>query len=392
MIKENNLEYEKIFEEIEYIIKSIKELFKKKKERNKNLLKLFESLIDTYELTNKINNYQIRKNILNVYPVKNIFKLEEKYYIDSFIFEFKNLSKKITDFTEPKKSDEISFINILHCPSCKNFIKIESIDTNDLEFKIKFNCPKDSNKFEDKNLSNFINENKKNNIIYNYLCDKHNESNKYFCSKCNINFCEKCKEHEEHKNNIYNFSKELLQISDINNKKINNKKELENTISLQEEYENWIKELDLKMTNYFENVKFILNCKDEIFNNLEHQKYNYSYALNCNYIIEKLQIVKKFKPQYLPQNLPHFIKYGYDVLKFLGFNAEGRPKNLCPTCYEKLGKPETYTSSFPSYCNCGKDVCNFGTFCFVCGLFLGRCDWCGRRKGGNLSGIYSLKA
>ena len=27
-------------------------------------------------------------------------------------------------------------------------------------------------------------------------------------------------------------------------------------------------------------------------------------------------------PKYLPENLPHFIKYGYDVLKFIGFNAK----------------------------------------------------------------------
>ena len=90
--------------------------------------------------------------------------------------------------------------------------------------------------------------------------------------------------------------------------------------------------------------------------------------------------------------MPHFIKYGYDILKFIGFNAEGRPETLCPSCYEKLGKPETYTSYYPSGCHCGRDVCGAGTFCFVCGKALKRCTWCGRRKGGNLDGIYYLKA
>lgn len=175
-------------------------------------------------------------------------------------------------------------------------------------------------------------------------------------------------------------------------KKINNHKELENVEILQKEFEKWIKEFDLKMTNYFESIKFILNVEDEIFDNLQNQKYNYSYLLNCNYIINNLQIEKKLEPKYLPKNLPHFIKYGYDILKFIGFNAEGRPQNLCLSCYEKLGKPETYTSYYPSGCHCGRDVCPSGTFCFVCGKYLGCCTWCGRRKGGNLDGIYSLKA
>ena len=42
-------------------------------------------------------------------------------------------------------------------------MKIESIDTKNLDFKIKFNCPKNSHKFENKTLSEFISENKQNN-------------------------------------------------------------------------------------------------------------------------------------------------------------------------------------------------------------------------------------
>ena len=57
-------------------------------------MKLFESMIDTYELTNKINNYQIRKSILNVLSLKDIVKIEEKFIRDSFISEVKNLSKE----------------------------------------------------------------------------------------------------------------------------------------------------------------------------------------------------------------------------------------------------------------------------------------------------------
>ena len=86
-----------------------------------------------------------------------------------------------------------------------------------------------------------------------------------------------------------------------------------------------------------------------------------------------------------------FFQYGYDVLKFIGFNAEGRPQTLCPSCYEKLGKPETYSSYYPSGCHCGRDVYGAGIFCFVCGKNLGCYTWCGKRKGGNLDGIYSLK-
>lgn len=99
-------------------------------------------MIDTYELTNNINNYQIRKSILNAYSVKDIFKMEEKNINDSFISEVKNLSKKINDFIEEKKLNEICYLNLLHCSTCKDYIKIESIDTKNLEFKINFNCPK----------------------------------------------------------------------------------------------------------------------------------------------------------------------------------------------------------------------------------------------------------
>ena len=96
-------------------------------------------------------------------------------------------------------------------------------------------------------------------------------------------------------------------------------------------------------------------------------------------------------PKYLPENLPHFIKYGYDVLKFIGFNAEGRPQTLCPTCYEKLGKPLTYTSYYPSWCSCGRDVCCSSEYCFVCGKGLRRCTWCGDKRSCDLDGIYYLK-
>ena len=138
-----------------------------------------------------------------------------------------------------------------------------------------------------------MNENEGNIFNLKYLCDNHNEYYKYFCLKCNVNFCEKCKEHEEHKDYYYDLSKEISQINDISNKKTNNKKELETINALQKEFKNWIKEFDSKMNNYFESMKFILNCKDEIFDDVEIKKYNYSYVLNCNYIINKLQIEKK---------------------------------------------------------------------------------------------------
>ena len=392
-IKEKNSEYSKIIGDIENIIKNLKNLLEIQKQRYHYLLKLYESMIDTYALTYKINNYQIRKNILNAYSVKDIFKKEENYNRDILLIEIENLNKKIIELKDVKTPNEkkIDFLNLLHCPLCKDYIKIESIETKNLEFKIKFNCPKNLHKFENKILSEFINENKQNNIFTNYICENHNECYKYFCLKCNVNFCEKCKEHEEHKENIYDLSKEIALISDINNKKLNNKKELENIEALQIEFKQWIKEFDLKMVNYFESIKFILHCKDEIFNNIDNKKYNYFYVLNCNYIINKLQIEKKFEPKYLPKNLPHFIKYGYDVLKFIGFNAEGRPKYLCSTCYEKLGKPETYSYWSPPWCHCGHNVGAGHHYCFICAKHFGNCFSCGGNKGGSISGVYCLK-
>ena len=390
-LNEKNKEYAKIIGEIENIVKNLKELFEKKVERNTNLLKLYEAMINTYEITNKINNYQIRKNILNAYSVKDIFKVDENYIRNSILSEFKNINKKIEDFTDENSLNEICYFNLFHCD---DYIKIDSIDTKNLEFTINCICPKNSHKFENKNLSEFINENNRNNNNLNYvkyLCDNHNKYYKYFCLKCNVNLCEKCKEHEEHKENLYDLSKEIAQISDIANKKINNKKDLEDIITLQKEYNNWRKEFNSKMTNYFENVKFILGCKDEIFNNLENKKYNYSYVLNCNYIINKIQIEKKFLPQYLPENLPHFIKYGYDVLKFIGFNAEGRPKYLCPSCYEKLGKPQTYTSWCPSSCRRGHNVGSNSLFCFICGKRISYCFSCGGGTYYEVDRIYCLK-
>ena len=92
----------------------------------------------------------------------------------------------------------------------------------------------------------------------------------------------------------------------------------------------------------------------------------------------------------MPSNLPYFIKYGYDILKFVGFNAEGRPKYLCPICYEKLGKPESYSLFYPKSCR-GHDVGGSTIFCFVCAEFLSHCYSCGGFRGGNLRTIYSLK-
>ena len=57
LVKEKNSEYAKIIGDIENIVKNIKEILEKKVERNNNLLKLYESMINTYEITNKINNY-----------------------------------------------------------------------------------------------------------------------------------------------------------------------------------------------------------------------------------------------------------------------------------------------------------------------------------------------
>ena len=36
-----------------------------------------------------------------------------------------------------KKQDNISYLNLLFCQTCKDNISIESIDTKELEFKIK---------------------------------------------------------------------------------------------------------------------------------------------------------------------------------------------------------------------------------------------------------------
>jgi hypothetical protein len=174
LVKEKNSEYAKIIGDIENIVKNIKEILEKKVERNNNLLKLYESMINTYEITNKINNYQIRKNILNAYSMKDIFKVEENYIKDSIFSEFKNINKKIEDFMDENSLNETCYLNLFHC---NDYIKIDSFDTKNLEFKINCICPKNSPKFENKNLSEFMNENKQNNIslnYVNYLCTNHN--------------------------------------------------------------------------------------------------------------------------------------------------------------------------------------------------------------------------
>ena len=155
MVKEKNSEYAKIIGDIENIVKNIKEILEKKVERNNNLLKLYESMINTYEITNKINNYQIRKNILNAYSMKDIFKVEENYIKDSILSEFKNINKKIEDFIDENSLNENWYLNLFNC---NDYIKIDSI--------------------HNKNISEFINENKKKKInlnYVNYLCDNHNK-------------------------------------------------------------------------------------------------------------------------------------------------------------------------------------------------------------------------
>jgi len=137
-IKEKNTEYAKNIGDIENIVKNIKELFEKKVERNTNLLNIYRSMINTYELT-KVNNYQIRKSILDSYSVKDIFKIEEKCYRESILSNFKNLNKKIEDFTDGNSLNETCYLNLFHC---NDYIKFESIDTKNLEFKINCICPK----------------------------------------------------------------------------------------------------------------------------------------------------------------------------------------------------------------------------------------------------------
>jgi len=289
LIDKKNLEYKKIIIYIENIIKNIKELFQKNLEKNGNLLKLYESMIDTYQLTSKFKNYQIRKSILNAFQVKDIFENDDFDIRNLLKFEAKNLNQNVAYFK--KEAENISYLNLF--VHDKDYIKIESIDTKNLDFKININGPDNSYKFENKNFSEFIKESMKNKIILDYKCVKHNKQYKYFCLKCKVNFCEKCKEHEAHKEYLYNLAKETAQITDIDNKKIINNLELEKINSLQNKFNEWIKEFKLKMTYYFNNIKFILHCKDEIFNKIKNKEYNYSYVLNCNYIINKLQIGKK---------------------------------------------------------------------------------------------------
>ena len=96
-------------------------------------------------------------------------------------------------------------------------------------------------------------------------------------------------------------------------------------------------------------------------------------------------------PKYLPENLPHFIIYGYDVLKFIGFNSEGRPKYLCPTCYEKLGKPQTYKSWSPSSCRCGHNVGANSLYCFICVKRISWCFSCRGRRSSDIDTLYCLQ-
>ena len=81
-------------------------------------------MIDTYNLANKFNNYQIRKTILNISFIKDIFQIDEKNINDSLITKTKILNKIITDFIKGKKSDNISHLNLLYCPTCKDNINI----------------------------------------------------------------------------------------------------------------------------------------------------------------------------------------------------------------------------------------------------------------------------
>ena len=136
--------------------------------------------------------------------------------------------------------EESSVVNkaMALCPKCGSFPLIEM--SMEKEIKIECDC------FEKQVylLSDYVKEMNHSNIIFKFICNKHNKEFEFYCVNCLEHLCEQCVSEEEH--NEHMIAK--IKLIDIDNKKEAKKK-------IKQQYESYLTELKKNFISKLKNEK-----------------------------------------------------------------------------------------------------------------------------------------
>jgi len=176
-------------------------------------------------------------------------------------------------FSEFKKAQNIDLKKII----CNNCNKKTKDKTNNNKFFRCLTCGKNICP-----LCNARNKEKEDHIIVSYdekdyICDKHKETYKYYCSLCKQNICDSCYlEHKNHNNNInkfifYNKNEILNEIDEL-------KKNIDNLNKI-------INEIIDKFHNFIYNINLYDEISRNIINNYDTNHLNYQIIQNINEIL-----------------------------------------------------------------------------------------------------------
>lgn len=276
----------------------------------------------------------------------------------------------------------------LLCSECNEEIIIDSIDTNSLDFKLKFHCLK--NHKGEKSLLETINISKKlSNGNSQSLCQAHKDPIKYFCHQCKENCCSKCIEEGKHKDHV-NETKQLSNLYPKKNSQIELiEKKLEKIQKYKKQFEEWINQLKINVTNYFDTYKAILDYQKEAVKLFDSVSSSIIYHLFTELwlFLNKTKITKEFEYKDNLNHLSDFYSFGHQILDFAGFFVNPKPGKLCNSCFDNLGKPNGY-DLYNNHCTyssgkCGRTMAS-QLYCSVCDVLYGWCNCCGGIRGGTI--------
>ena len=136
--------------------------------------------------------------------------------------------------------EESSVVNkaMALCPKCGNFPLIEMRIEREPIIKIECDC------FENKVylLSDYVKEMNHSNIIFNFICNKHNKEFECYCVNCLEHLCEKCVNEEEHKEHMI----KKIKLINIDKKKEEKKKVIQ-------QYQSYLTDLKKNCISKFSN-------------------------------------------------------------------------------------------------------------------------------------------
>ena len=266
-------------------IMKIKIIFKIKKideDRDKEKLNIIKSKDIICPQCGESIFMNIKDYKINLYGCKNNHRINNLLCSEFEKTQNIDLSKIICNICNVKTKDKTHNNFFFRCLTCgKNLCPLCNAMSKDDHMKVSYD-------------------------IKNYICEKHNEYYKYYCSQCSINICLNC--YSEHNNH----SQKLIMLNSYNKiELINEINELKKNF---EDLNKSINDIIDKFQNFIYNINIYIEIARNMIYNYDNNQLNYQIQQNIKEILYfKKSISKDIKTIIKENDIIKRVKYIMDL-------------------------------------------------------------------------------